>query len=591
MRRSAGMTALLCATLLVAHCGGRPDTSTEAPATPPQATPADDVFVPTVGTYGGTLRLSTFAAPKRFNPITSAEGTSNQVTNYVFEGLTTRNAITGVVEPHLATSWESNADGTEYTFHLRKDVQWFDGEPFTSADVLFTLDAIFHPSVDSSMSFILTIDGERVSATAPDAHTVVFHLPSPYAPFLRAAGFEIVPKHRLAAALEGGIFESTWGVDTPPEEVIGTGPFRFARYDPGERFILERNPTYWDTDAAGNHLPYLDRVVYNVVQSRDVELLKFQQGESDYFGVRGRDYQLLKPMEQSGAFTIYRSGPAFGSAFVFFNQNRGMNPETGTPYVPPHKLAWFTNRTFRQAVAHALDKQSITDIVMNGLGHPQWGPVSPSAGFFYNPDVRQYPYDLDRAKAMLAEIGMRDRNGDGILEDADGHDLEFTFFTNSGNDVRVDIAEIVRKDLQEIGLKVHFNQIEFNTLVDKLDATYDWDCILLGLSGGDEPHFGKNVWDSKGTVHMWYPKQPEPATPWEARIDELFNAGVRELDRDKRKVIYDEWQMIVSEELPLIYTCLPEALYAVRNRFGNLHPVPLYGALHNIEEIYVLDGE
>ncbi len=587
--------------LLLASCGGRPEATPPTPSAEPEApapaaaprlatAPERGPYVPEIGRYGGTLRLSTFSAPKRFNPITAAETTSGLVTGYVFEGLTTRNLATGEVEPHLATSWDVNGDGTEYTFHLRKDVTWFDGKPFTSADVLFTLEAIFHPSVGSSTSFILTIDGEQVRATAPDAHTVVFHLPSPYAPFLRAASFAIVPKHKLEAPLRAGELESTWGVDTPPADVIGTGPFRFVQYQPGERFILQRNPTYWKKDAEGNRLPYLKRIVYNVVQSRDVEMLKFQQGETDTYGMRGKDYQILKPQEAERGFTIYATGPAFGSAFAFFNQNRGTNPETGQPYVAPHKLAWFTSRTFRQAVAHAVDKQNIIDIVMNGLGYPQWGPVSPSAGFFYNPNVREYPYDLAKARALLAEIGMRDRDGDGVLEDAQGHDVEFTFFTNSGNDVRIEIAEILRKDLEQLGMKVHFNQIEFNTLVDKLDATFDWDCILLGLTGGDEPHFSKNVWDSKGTVHMWYPEQPEPATPWEARIDALFNAGVQELDRAKRKAIYDEWQVIVSEEVPLIYTCLTEALYPVQNRFGNLYPTALGGAFHNVDEIYVLSG-
>jgi peptide/nickel transport system substrate-binding protein len=137
-------------------------------------------------------------------------------------------------------------------------------------------------------------------------------------------------------------------------------------------------------------------------------------------------------------------------------------------------------------------------------------------------------------------------------------------------------------------MQVHFTPLEFNNIVDKLGSTYDWDCILLSFTGGVEPHFGKNVWHSSGQLHEWYPRQKEPATEWEARIDEIFELGVQELDRDKRKELYDEWQMIVSEQLPLIYTVLPESIFAVRNKFGNLYPTPFGGAFHNIEEIYIV---
>lgn len=544
-------------------------------------------YVAEIGTYGGTLRQATIADPKKFNPITAAETSSTAVTQWVFEGLTTSDPVTGLAKPHLADSWDVTDDGTTWTFHLRTDVHWSDGEPFTSADVLFTLDAVMDPRVTNSLKPILTIDGEPVRATAPDAHTVVFHLPTPYAPFDRAAGFSILPKHKLQAVLDAGEFESAWGVDTPPREVVGTGPFLFTEYVPGQRFVLARNPKYWKRDAEGNRLPYLDRIVYEIVQNTDVVLLKFQQGETDTYGVRGKDYPLLKPKEGPKTFKLYRLGPQLGSSFVFFNLNGRRDPDTGDPYVEPYKLAWFSDVRFRRAVAHAIDKQGIIDIVLNGLGYPQSGPMNRSAGFFYNPNVKKYPYDLDRSRELLADMGIEDRDGDGVLEDATGRKIEFNFFTNSGNQERVDIAEIIRKDLQRLGMIVHFNQVEFNVLTDKLDNTYGFDMVLLALTGGDEPHFGKNVWDSKGHLHMWNPQEPEPATPWEARIDEIFNQAVQELDRDKRKTLYDEWQVIVSEQLPLIYTVAPESIIGVRATLGNIYPTVLGRALHNIEEIYV----
>ncbi len=141
--------------------------------------------------------------------------------------------------------------------------------------------------------------------------------------------------------------------------------------------------------------------------------------------------------------------------------------------------------------------------------------------------------------------------------------------------------------MEQIGIKVHFTQLEFNNLVTKLDSTFDWEAIVLGLTGGIEPHFGKNVWESSGHLHLWFPKQKKPATPWEVRIDEIFNKAVQELDPARRKELYNEWQRIVSEQLPLIYTALPANIFAVRNRFGNLHPTSYGGPFHNLVEIFI----
>jgi peptide/nickel transport system substrate-binding protein len=538
--------------------------------------------------YGGQLVLYTTSDPKSFNPVVAKETSTTLVTGPLFEGLTTTNAVTLEVEPNLAVSWEVSEDGRVWIFQLRKDVQWFDGRPFTSEDVVFTFNQlIYNPDIPTSSRDIFTVEGKTFKVEKVNDYTVKFTLPCKFAPFLRTMSQEILPKHILEEIVKQGKFNYYWGLDTNPKDIIGTGPFKLEKYLPGERIIFTRNPHYWKKSKDGDALPYIDKIIYIIVQNQDVALLKFQEGEIDYIGVRGEDFPILKPKEKEGNFTVYNTGPAFGANFLVFNQNRDKNLKTGKPYVSPFKLKWFTDVKFRRAVAHAIDKQSIINIVMNGLGFIQDSEMSPSSGFFYNPAVMKYEYSLEKAKAILREIGIYDRNGDGKAEDTEGNIIEFNLFTNPDNTQRLKIANIIRKDLERLGFKVNFVPLAFNQLVSKLDSTYDWEAIMIGLTGGIEPHFGNNVWQSSGHLHMWYPRQKVPATKWEAEINKIFNEGVQKLDKNGRKALYDRWQEIVAEELPFIYTVLPANIFAVRNRFGNLNPTPYGGAFHNLEEIYI----
>ena len=539
--------------------------------------------------YGGMIVLSTTSDPKSFNDILAKETSTTEVTNMLFEGLTKTNGITGEVEPDLAKNWDVSIDGLIWTFHLRDDVLWFDGKKFSADDVVFTFnDLIYNENVPNSASDIFSVEGKQFKVEKVDELTVRFILPVKFAPFLRSMGQSILPKHRLQQSVDDGKFNFTWGIDTDPKEIIGTGAYILVNYKPGQRLVYKRNPNYWKKSDSGDRLPYIEKIVYLIVQSQDVELLKFLDGELDALGIRAQDYPLVKPNEERGDYEVLDIGPAFGSNFIFFNQNRGVNDQTDKPYVASHKLKWFTNVEFRKAVAHVIDKQRIIEMVMNGFGYPQYSSMSPGAGFFYNSDVTKYDYDLDKARSLLESQGFSDRDGDGFLEDSDGNVLEFNLYTNGGmGDPRVLIASIIRSDLQAIGMKVNFLVLEFNNIVSKLTSTYDWEAVVLGLTGGIEPHFGKNVWDSSGNLHMWYPRQESPATDWEARIDEIFNQGVQELDEGKRKQLYDEHQRIVAQKLPMIYTVFSSRLSAVRNKFENLNPTKFGGLFHNLDELII----
>jgi len=546
-------------------------------------------FTPALGKQGGEIILSTVSDPKSFNPITSTESSTSEFTQYIYEGLVRANGITLLPEPNLATSWDISPDGLVWTFHLRPGVQWSDGEPFSAYDVEFTFnDLIYNTAITPcSARDILMIEGKKITTKVIDSLTVQFTLPFPYAPFLRAMGQEILPKHKLAKFVKKGTFSTELSIKTPPEQMVGTGPFLLESYLSSQKVVFKRNPTYWKKDSAGTALPYLDRVIYMIVADQNAELLQFKQGKVDYLVAKGEDFPGLKKDEPTSSYTVHRLGPATGSNFLIFNQSLDSG-DNGKPYVDPVKSSWFRNVNFRRAVAHALDKQNMINIVMNGLGYPQWSPMTPSEGYFFNDKVAEYPYDIEKAKAILAQEGFKDSNGDGILEDPKGNPVDFTFVSNSGNVVRGKIAEIIRKDLEQLGFKVTFQLLEFNSLIQKIDnPPYEWDAVLLGLTGGVEPHFGKNVWHSSGTLHMWYPRQKSPSTPWEKTIDSLYDTGVKEVNIEKRKGIYDAWQQIASEQLPLIYTVLPERILCINNRIANVNPSLNGGLLHNIEYLYI----
>ena len=555
-------------------------------------------FEYTTGEYGGTLTFATISEPLTFNLAISNDASSSGVLGYLFEGLTETSWLTDQVEPSLAESWEHSEDGLTWTFHLRRDVRWHDGEPFTAHDVEFTFNRIIynHDIPASSrptfhFRFLNEETGEweesPMTVRALDDYTVECVLPVPFATFLRSMGTAIYPRHILESHVDDGTFTSTWDITTDPSEVIGTGPFTIESYVPGERVVFVRNPGYWLTDDDGNSLPYLDRVVHVVVPELEDELEKFLAGEADVHGVLGEELAELEPLQEEKNFTIHRRGPAFGTSFVAFNMNPGSDPDTGEPYLPAHKLEWFRNLEFRQAVAYAIDKDRIIDEAQHGEGYPQWSSVSPAAGDFHNPNVGRYEFDLDRANEILDGLGWLDTDGDGIREDGEGNDIEFSMVTNTGNSVRETVGEIVREGMTQIGLKVDYRVIEFGELVDQLTETFDWEATVIGLTGGTDPHSGITVWHSAEGLHLWYPNQPEPATEWEAELDEIYITASQELDRDRRVALYHRAQEIVAENLPLIYTTLSERLSAVRNIFGNTTPT-LYG-LYDVRYLYRTD--
>ncbi len=542
------------------------------------------------GKYGGTLTSSVISDPKSFNIWISNETSTGSVVGPLYESLITLNPYTLQWEDALAELPQISADGLTWTFQLKPNLKWSDNAPLTADDVIFTYDVLYDPKVETFAREGLLLDVEDPKTQQVkrvplkyrklDERTVEFKFPIRWAPARYLLSQNIAPKHKLQAAYQAGKFNSFWGVNTPVSELVSSGPWIITEYRSGERVVYGRNPNYWKKDAQGRPLPYLDKRVLLIVRNITTQTIKFKAGDTDTLGIQPSDYPVIKKGEATGNYTVRSLGPSWGSEFLVFN----MNPKAR---IDPNKAKLFAQQKFRQACSYAMNRDLMVKNIYRGFGQPQWSPESPANTVFYNPNVPKYPHDPNKAKALLNEIGLKDSDGDGFLE-WNGKPVKFNILTNGSNDIRKALCVLLTRDFQNVGLKATFTPMDFNALVTRLTASYDWEAVVIGFTGSEEPHNSINMWRSSGPNHLWWPNQTKPVTPWEAEIDNLFREGAETLDQAKRKQIYDRWQVIVAEQLPLIYTVVSEQLSAVRNRFGNLKPNSLGGILWNIEEIYDL---
>ena len=545
------------------------------------------------GIPGGRLVIAEPGDPKTFNPITANESSSMDIYRFLFASLLGADSVTQEVEPGLAESWTNTPDGKTWTFKLRKNLRWSDGEPLTADDVVFTFnDVIYNPGVDNVTRDALQVDGKPFTVTKIDDLTIRVVTPDIYAPFLEGfgAGVPILPKHILAKTVADKTFASAYGINWKPEDIVGSGPFRLKEYKTAQSVLLERNPWFFEVDSNAQRLPYCDNIVFTVVPDRNAISLRFLSGECDVHDyIYANEYDHFKTESANGKFQLLEPGIGMETDFFWFNENTNVDAKTGQPCVDPKKLKWFRNVKFRQACAYAIDRDSLIRSVFSGRAIPNYGFVTPGNKKWFNPDIPQYPHDLARARELLKEIGIEDRNGDGMLEDADGNTIEFVFNTNIENNSRMKAAVLIQADLQKLGFKVVLQPVEFNTLIHKIDDTHEYECVLMGLFGGaTDPCFQANVIRSDAYTHQWFPREKQPSTSWEARLDFLMNDLSKTLDFAGRKKDFDEVQRILAEQQPMIFTVTPYYYAAARSDIGNLRPTALsfYRVTWNAEELY-----
>jgi len=545
------------------------------------------------GNFGGELIASTIGqGPKTFNPFNCKDNISQTMAGVMYDGLLSTDPVTGQPVPKLAKSFSILPDGKTYIVNLRRGIVWSDGKPVTADDVVFTWkDIILAGLGDTSTRDSMVIDGRLPTVRKIDNFTVEFKTPKPFAPFIRLLSASIAPKHVFAPAVKkgGAYFDTFLSTTTPPENFVVSGAFKLKEYIPAQRVVFERNQNYYEINTKNQKLPYLDKLVYLIVGDLNNEVLKFEAKELDVITLQGSKVARYKALEPHSDFKLYNLGPTTGTMYLSMNLNDRKNAD-GKYYVNPVKQKWFRDLNFRTAVDLAVDRKNMVLNIANGIGAPLFTPESLNS-VYLNKNLKPYDRNLEKAKAALKKSGFYN-DKKGHLFDKAGNRVEFNLYTNAGNTEREAIGVMVKQDLEDLGMKVNFKPIEFNSLVNRLVSTFDWDMVIMGLTGSPlEPNGGKNVWMSDGRLHMFNMRTPAEGKsnilPWEKELDEMFEKGALATSFNERKKYYDRYQEIVYNEKPMIYIYSPVIITALRNKFKNIYPSPLNGVTYNIEEIYV----
>ena len=592
----ARLATLLTLAAALSGCGGISPPRAASRAVVPLAADTMTFDGPELGEYGGRFVIAATSEPRTFNAILANDQPTSEVTSRLFVGLTEFDNFTQQTIPSLAKSWDHTPDGRTWTFHLRRGACFSDGHPLTAEDVLFTFGVVYDDSLHPSVQDLMRVKGRKFELSAPDSYTVVIHTAGSMALFPTLIGaVRIMPRHALEAEWRRGAFASAYGVATPPDRVVSSGAWRLARFAPGERVVLAPNPYWFGVDRRGRRLPYLDELMFEIVPDQNTAALKFEAGDVDGVdNVRPEDYGIYERRAQAGNYTLYDVGPSLISNFFWFNLNRakdasfGRHP--GEPIVGATRYAWFNDPKFRRAVSRAIDRDAIIRGPLFGYGFKNWSTMTRGSREWYTPEIRGEDYDPAGARRLLAELGMRDRDGDGTLEDRGGHPVTFTLKTNGDSQTRVAMSNLIKDDLARVGIRVTPAQVDMKTLVTNVRSDFDYEAVLLGLGSSvpSDPAMAGNFYRSSGATHYWNVRQSSPATDAEREIDGLFEVNADTLDTAVRHRAWTRIQNLLNQQCFVIW--LPSQLMKLpaRNRFGNLRPVALpHRLLWNIDRVFV----
>lgn len=527
--RTPSLVAMvLLATLALGACeADEPEEEAGAEATETE-TETDDEEADTDGPVeGGQLVVGIGADPGHLNPAVTTSGGLHTASELFYNGLVGLDDDLEPV-PELAEDWDIEEDGALYRFHLRDDVVWHDGEPFTSEDVQFTFEEAllpYHARTQASMEPVL----DRIET--PDEHTVEFYFDEPYSPMLQQLDVTeapIIAQH----VYEGTDPEQNEEANQNP---VGTGPYQFVSYEGDEEIRAERNEDYFVEDAA-----YLDEVIQRIIPEESSQVVALEAGDVDWlWGVPGPDIERFESAAEYETLETNRNpGGANCIMTVGFNLEDPM----------------FQDNRVRQAVAHAVDRDAYVERVLFGQGRAATAPISSGIPVAHPDDLDLPEHDPEQAAQLLEEAGWVEsddgdvRVAEGVEGVEDGTELAFDFLHFPQFE---EYGDLLRSQLGEIGAELELRGLEFPVFVETVFTERDFDTGIVSYCNGTDPQIGVRrmyMSDNIGPVPF-----SNMAGYQNEQVDELFNEARRTVDTDERSEVYRELQEILVDELPYVW--------------------------------------
>jgi peptide/nickel transport system substrate-binding protein len=499
--------------------------------------------------YGDILVRGDIGDASNLIPLLASDSASHGIAGMIYNGLVKYDKDMNIVGD-LAESWDVSQNGLVIMFHLRKGVKWHDGYPFTSADVLYT----YQVTVDPKTPTAYAEDFKAVKrAEALDDYTFRVTYAKPFAPALISWSSAILPRHLLSGK---DITKS--GLSRHP---IGTGPYKFKEWVAGQKIVLVSNPDYFEG------MPFIDGRITRIIPDSATMFLELRAQNLGMMGLTPLQY--TRQTENNlfkNNFNKYRY-LSFSYTYLGYNLKNPL----------------FADKRIRQAISYAINKDEIISGVLLNLGKPANGPYKPGT-WAYNDKVKVYDYNPQKARELLREAGWTKMNSEGVLE-KDGKPFVFEIVTNQGNETRQKCAEIIQRQLKEIGIMVKIRVLEWSAFVTNFINKRHFDSVILGWTIPLDPD-AYDVWHSSKTgpeeLNFISYKNPE--------VDKMLEKGRSTFDQKERKKYYDRFQKLLTEDQPYTFLYVPEALVIINKRFRGIEPAPI-GLEHNFIKWYVPKDE
>jgi peptide/nickel transport system substrate-binding protein len=566
--------ASVLALILAACAQPAPIAPGETPAqTESSGEAAGGVAAPAAGEAqpGGIWRQATIADAENLNPILSAETGSSAVTGFLFPGLVGQDPFTGELTPEgaLAESWSVSDDGLVWTFKLRQNITWSDGDAVDAADFKFTYDAIASDAVQSVRKYAL--EG-IASIETPDPYTVVVTYDRVRCDALGNLGLPLLPSHLYAPD-----FSDIMTSPLNEAPTVSAGPLIFKSWTRDDSVTLERNPDYWEG------APYMDGMIIRVIPDTGTQLAQLQAGEIDVMGLDPSQLETARGIPDTKIFNFKDDGYDYIALNLANPENAlpGQDEEGALVEQDPHPI--LSDLNVRKAIAHSLDYQTIIDQVYLGQGYQIAANVLPAVSWAYDETIQPYAFDLDMAAQLLEEAGWIDSDGDGVRE-KDGVPLKLSLLTNAGNNVREDLGALVQDQLGQVGFDIDFEAIDFGVMVERM-LGQQYDMVIIGWTGlGTDPNDDA----------FWHTRNDTPGSGFNfvsyhnPELNELLEKGVEVpgCAPEERAPFYKEIQQIIHDDVPYVFISGGVGNTAYSTKWAGINPGP-WSFYYNVHEWYL----